>query len=334
MYFDDEPPVHVSNAYAHADRSRAALRETTRVLVLVLSALVNLIFIISGIARPLGLYSLLVYCLFIYLLLSAAAKCGTPERCDVEECGAEYHAHSLGYSTALRTTVIVWIAWFVACHLMFEADLLYVHSHLFVLPLFCASAATIVLSHMQSELEGVASHAFVVAFLLSLAFPSPSWTFQTAPSVSTVLRVALYFVLATLIDIYSEQHTLVERDIASAVPTDATQRESRLFCATMRSVEYLAARETRRTRRVVAQSAWVLVTSGTELCIFGLGLLFIAALTHGNLYRRFSSSMRRSPAQKPDLHTEVVSTPDIEAQPLPPPFPDAAAVVVGKFDFE
>lgn len=277
----------VSTAYESLDRSRFALRETNRVLVIVLSALVNGVFIFSGIARPLGLYTLVVHCLVVYILVSSLEHCGSPARCELEvDKRPDLHTHSLNYSSTLQTSVVVWLAWFVLAHLFFEADLLFAHSRLLLLLLFITSAATTVASYRPQwkVCEILATHAFVVVYIICLAFPSTRWVPQTAPSASTLIRVALFFLTSSVIDIIARYEAVSESQVVT--DADPESNSTRQFCLTMENANHLVVSDSQRTRRVMTQTAWLLITAGVDVIIYGLALIVIALLSHGRVYER------------------------------------------------
>lgn len=301
----------VSTAYESSDRARSAYRESARVLIIVLSCVVNWIFIFSGLARPPGLYALIIYTFAIYVLLCAIERCGAPSRCDIiDDDRPEQHLHSLGYSSALQTSILVWLGWFISTHLFFEADLLYSYSRLPVLLMFVASAGTIVARYQSAWrlYEIVASHVFFIIFVASLGFPATVWVPQTSWSIGTLGRVFLFFFTSNLIDIFSRLEAVTEQDVVCDREASAGRRSVE-FCATMESANMLVTNESQRTRRIMAQSAWILVISGRDGLLYGLGLVAVWMAVYGNLYERLTKLRRTSVAVAPQQPEKTVPRP-------------------------
>lgn len=273
----DTPDVKISSAYETRDKLRSNLLNTTRILVVILSFIVNWIFIFSSVARSPSLYILVIYCVFVYAAMSFTSFCAITPRCDEGDDKAAQHAHSLGYSSVFLTTVLVWLGWIVAAHLFFEAGLLFPESWWLNLWMFVSSACSVQFNKRSLKtFESLSTHSFILAFIFALAFPSDAWISQTATGAVTVVRVAAFFTLSTVLDITTCTESLVELDVAGSIGVESGNYSSQMFCMTMQGASVLACDESRRTRRIIAQSAWLLVMSGQRAIVFGLALCVVA----------------------------------------------------------
>lgn len=269
----------VSTAYAALQRMRVVRRHTKRGVVVVLTLVANWILGISGLGNEFGLYTLLVYALAVYVLLAVVPDSAV--RCDLDETT---HTHALGSTCALHWAIFVWVAWIVSTFLFYKAEMVFPRSRLLTLLLLVASALTIY------DRRAVAPHVFVGLFTLCLAFPGESWMPQTGDPVETVGRVILFFVLVNLLDMYLRTDTVAEADVG-----DIEDRKQ-VFCASMEHAASLVSADGNRTRRIIAQSAWVLVTSDRDLVVYGVVLLLVATFTHGETLSRREKALVTPPA--------------------------------------
>jgi hypothetical protein len=281
MQQQEDKATRVALAYEARDRELVAFHETVRLIIVVLTPLVMFLLSLAGgrIAFNTSIYILFGYVVLLYLLV-AALSFFTPgvHQCFAEQLGVPHrHAHALGYTSVLQATVVVWLFWLAATQLFDAADLVHTRSLLLSALVLLVSAATVVCTYAVAARPYLAlsTHAFVVVFLLCLAFPSADWMPQSH-SWSSIVRVGLFFAITLALDISTTIDEISEGGIEQSVDSAADCRPSRLFCVTVGSAALLVYADALRTRRILAQSAWVLVTSGVELIVVGATLCVLA----------------------------------------------------------
>jgi hypothetical protein len=277
----EDKATRVALAYEARDRELVAFHETVRLIIVVLTPLVMFLLSLAGgrMTFTTSIYILFGYIVFLYLLL-AALSFFTPgvHQCFPEQFGVPHrHSHALGYTSVLHTTVVVWLFWLAATQLFDAADLVHRRSLLLSALILLVSASTLVCTYVVRlrPYLALATHAFVVVFLMCLAFPSADWMPQNH-SWSSIVRVGIFFAITLALDISTTIDEISEAAIEHSVDSADDCRSSRLFCVTVASAALLVYADALRTRRILAQSAWVLITSGVELLVVGTVLCVLA----------------------------------------------------------
>ena len=274
--------TRVALAYEARDRDLVSLHETVRMVIVVLTPFIMFLLSLAGgrIELSTSIYILFAYVIVLYLLLAVLSSF-TPGvyQCFSEQLGTPHrHSHALGYTSVLHATVIVWLFWLVTTHLIDAADLVHgSRSLVLVVLLAAASWATVVCTYTVSLRRFLppATHAFVFVFLLCLVFPSADWMPQSH-SWSSIVRVGIFFAITLVLDISTTTDEVCEAVVNTAVDPVADHRSSRVFCVTVAQTALLGYADALRTRRILAQSAWVLVTSSWDMLLIGAALLLTA----------------------------------------------------------
>jgi len=256
-----------------------------------LTPLVMFLLSLSGgrIEVATSVYVLFGYVVLLYVLLAALSFCAPGiHQCYAEQLGVpRRHAHALGYTSVLQAAVVTWLFWLAATHLFDHADLEAGEraQPALTTALFAASAASVLCTYVPRARPylAAATHAFVLLFLVRLALPTCDWMPQSR-SWSSIARVGLFFAITLVLDISTRTDEVSEGGVERDVDPTATDRSSRLFCVTMAHATLLVYADGLRTRRIVAQSAWVLVTSGWQLVLFGVALALVAYLVQPTVY--------------------------------------------------
>jgi hypothetical protein len=221
------------------------------------------------------------------------------------------HTHAPTQQNALYVYIGVWLAWWAVTQAFYNAD----YHFIFTWPLMLVMLTIVLVVSVSSTAvtHSLAVDLFLPIFLIVLALPSKDWMPQYMTWVRDELRVLFYFTAVFVADYLVERPSVSEQSVADLVEREqqlsaassATNASTRrddataadaadlvcatYFCATIERYEAVQYAEHRRTKVIVALSAWVLVVSKHVILYFAA----LLALVHLILYwqrRRLQSA--------------------------------------------
>ena len=283
FYTDVYGNVVAANAFLHVG---AGMRKIVLRIVAALSLLVNLVFAIATLAKPLSLYTLLVYSLML-AVIGVLLEQTAIDRGELRAALA-----SDVYPALIRTPagsgftlyVGAWLAWWIVSQLFSNAGVVFernIVSTIVLVPLVLAALASYAVYTVKSKTRRALLFAVRIATLVVLFFPTRSWAPQYNSALATSIRATLFFVALLVLDslkppqLYADvdnfaQDRSTDQERAElAQVSDERQRSADAILDAHRRIDT----ELDRQREFVSLTAWILVTP-----LVVAGLLFPLAL--------------------------------------------------------
>ncbi len=304
-----------ATAYTAARTTSQTLRGTLNVIIVLVTLLLNFVLVMSGLQHALGLYATLIYLVLLFVVdvaLEQLSRRRTAMGCYTTSVRLEpsSHQHACLPSNPIALYIGIWLLRWVAADLFFEASLVFSRNWpvlVFLLPLALLSsfgssqedsrgaglASTTssvgIVPALASTILAFAPDAFCVVFLIALGFPTAQWLPQTEPVVLTIVRDFVYFVTVLLADYFmpcsmldEQQARLTDEQVRANATDDAAAASAGLmsatFCAIVLDYDAVTNANRRRSRRVIAVSAWILVCAPAVFVAFSIIMLLTQAL--------------------------------------------------------